>query len=130
MDILPSTRKRISSGCAGNGRTAATFFGNLGLDFRGEGLPVRRVRTFFTARRELGLRVCNLRLRVDFRDEDFPARRIRGVFSARRDLGLSTFGLRLRGGIRLYLLRGPSVAASVSERIEDPAVEAAQNVAH
>jgi hypothetical protein len=97
VDILPSTRKRISSGCAGNGRAAATFFGNLDLDSRHE-------------------------------DWAFFVRR--GFCDDRRVARLLDFGLRSRGGIRLYLLRGPSVAASVSKRIEDPAVEAAQNVAH
>jgi hypothetical protein len=36
VDILPSTQKRISSGCAGNGRTAATFLGDLDRAFPDE----------------------------------------------------------------------------------------------
>jgi hypothetical protein len=98
VDILPSTRKRISSGCAGNGRTAVTFLGSFDRDFR---------------------------------DEDFAFFVTRGFCGDRRVGGLPDFGLRLRGAIRLYLLRRwPGVAASISKRIEDPAVEAAQNVAH
>jgi hypothetical protein len=31
---LPSTRKRISSGCAGTGRTAVTFLGSFDRDLR------------------------------------------------------------------------------------------------
>jgi len=97
VDILPSTRKRISSGCAGNGRTASAFLGNFDRDFL---------------------------------DEDFGFV-TQGFCGDRRETGLPDFGLRLRGGIRLYLLRRrPGVAASISERFEDPAVEAAQNVAH
>jgi hypothetical protein len=76
------------------------------------------------------LRARDLGLRADFRREDFAVFRARGFCGDRRVARLLDFGLRLRGGIRLYLLRGPSVAASESERIEDPAVEAAQNVAH
>jgi hypothetical protein len=101
VDILPSTRKRIFSGSAGNGRNgrrAVTLLGSFGLDFR---------------------------------DEDFAFFVTRGFRGNRRIGGLLDFGLRLRGGIRLYLLRRwPGVAASVSKCIEDPAVEAAQNVAH
>ena len=130
MDILPSTRKRISSGCAGNGRTPATLFRAFGRDFRGEDFPVVGVRVIFSARREVGLRPCDLGLRADFRREDFAVFGARGFCGDRRVARLLDFGLRLRGGIRLYLLRGPNVAASVSERFEDPAVEAAQNVAH
>jgi hypothetical protein len=130
VDILPSTRKRISSGCAGNGRTAATLFRKFGRGFRGEDFPVFRVRVVFSARREVGFRACDLRLCADLRREDFVVFGARGFCGDRRVARLLDFGLRLRGGIRLYLLRGPSVAASVSERIENPAVEAAQNVAH
>ena len=130
MDILPSTRKRIFSGCAGNGRTAATFLGSFAPDFRGEVFSVVRARVVFGARREVGLRARDLGLRADFRREDFTVFGARGFCGDRRVARLLDFGLRLREGIRLYLLRGPSVAASVSERIEDPAVEAAQNVAH
>jgi hypothetical protein len=88
------------------------------------------VRVVFSARREVGLRARDLGLRADFRREDFTVFGARGFCGDRRVAGLLDFGLRSRGGIRLYLLRGPSVAASVSERIEDPAVEATQNVAH
>lgn len=108
---------------------AATFLG-FGPDFRSEVFPVVRVRVVFSARREIGLRARDLGLRADCRREDFAVFGARGLCGDRRVAGLLDFGLRLRGGIRLYLLRGPSVAASVSERIEDPAVEAAQNVAH
>lgn len=88
------------------------------------------MRVVSSARREVGLRACDLGLRADFRREDFAVFGMRDFCSDRRVARLLDFGLPLRGGIRLYLLRGPSVAASVSERIEDPAVEAAQNVAH
>jgi hypothetical protein len=88
------------------------------------------VRVVFSARREVGLRVRDLGLREGFRREDFAVFGARGFCGDGRVARLLDFSLRLRGGIRLYLLRGPSVAASVSERIEDPAVEAAQNVAH
>jgi hypothetical protein len=98
VDILPSTQKKISSGWAGNGRTAATLFRNFGRGFR---------------------------------REDFAVFVTRGFCGDRRVARLLDFGLRLRGGIRLYLLRRrPNVAASISKRIEDPAVEAAQNVTH
>lgn len=130
MDILPSTRKRISSGCAGNGRTLATLFRTFGWDVRGEVFPVVRVRVVFSACRDVGLRACDLGLRADFRREGFAVFGAPGFCGDRRVARLLDFGLRSRGGIRLYLLRGPSVAASVSKRIEDPAVEAAQNVAH
>jgi hypothetical protein len=130
VDILPSTRKRISSGCAGNGRTLATLFRTFDRDVRGEVFPVVRVRVVFSARRDVALRACDLGLRADFRREDLAVFGARGFCGDRRVARLLDFGLRSRGGIRLYLLRGPSVAASVSERIEDPAVEAAQNVAH
>jgi hypothetical protein len=89
------------------------------------------VRVVFSAPREVGLRACDLGLRADFRREDFAVFGARDFCGDRRVARLLDFDLRLRGGIRLYLLlRGPSIAASVSERIEDPAVEAAQNVAH
>ena len=101
MDILPSTRKRISSGWTGNGRNAATFFGNLDLGFRGEGFAVLRVRVVLSARRELGLRACDLRLRADFRDEDLAVFGARDFCGDRRVARLLDFGLRLRGGIRL-----------------------------
>ena len=130
MDILPSTRKRISSGCAGNGRTAATLFRTFVPDFRGEVFPVARVRVAFSACREVCLRARDLGLRVDLRREDFAVFGARGFCGDRRVARLLDFGLRFRGGIRLYLLRGPSVPASESERIEDPAIEATQNVAH
>jgi hypothetical protein len=130
VDILPSTRKRISSGCAGNGRTLATLFRTFGRDVGGEVFPVVPVRVVFSAWRDVGLRACDLGLRADFRREGFAVFPARGFRGDRRVARLLDFGLRSRGGIRLYLLRGPSVAASVSKRIEDPAVEAAQNVAH
>jgi hypothetical protein len=88
------------------------------------------VRVVFSARREVGLRVCDLGLRADFRREDFAAFGARGFCGDRRVARLLDFGLRLRGGIRPYLLRGPGVAASESECIEDSAVEATQNMAH
>lgn len=88
------------------------------------------MRVVFSARREVGLRAGGLGLRADFRREDFTVFRARGFCGDRRVGRSLDFDLPLRGGIRLYLLRGPSVAASVSEGIEDPAVEAAQNVAH
>src|SRR4029077_2678732 len=97
VDIWPSTRKRISSGCAGNGRTAVTFLGTFDRDFLDEDVA------FFVTRGFCG---------------DCPV------------AGLPDFGLRLRGGIHLYLLRWPGVATSISKRIEDPAVETAQNVTH
>jgi hypothetical protein len=98
VDILPSTRKRIFSGCAGNGRPAITLLGSFDREFR---------------------------------DEDFAFFVTLGFRGDRRVGGLPDFGLRLCGGIRLYLSRRwPGVAASISKRIEDPAVEAAQNVAH
>jgi hypothetical protein len=87
------------------------------------------VRVVFSARREVGFRACDLGLCADLRREDFAVFGARGFCGDRRVARLLDFDLRLRG-IRRYLLRGPSVAASVSERIEDPAVEAAQNVAH
>ena len=87
------------------------------------------MRVVFSARREVGFRACDLRLCADLRREDFVVFGARGFCGDRRVARLLDFDLRLRG-IRLYLLRGPGVAASVSERIEDPAVEAAQNVAH
>jgi hypothetical protein len=63
VDILPSTRKRISSGCTGKGGTAAaTGFLSFGRDFRNEDFPVRRMRGFFGADRELGLRAFGLSL--------------------------------------------------------------------
>jgi hypothetical protein len=99
-------------------------------DFRGEIFAVVRVRVVFSALREVGLRARDLGLRADFRREDFAVFGARDFCGHRRVARLLDFGLRVRGGIRLYLLRGPSVAASESERIEDPAVEAAQNVAH
>jgi hypothetical protein len=88
------------------------------------------VRVVFSARREVGLRARDLGLRADFRREDLAVFGARDFCGDRRVARLLDFGLRLGGGIRVYLLRGPSVAASVSERIEDSAVEAAQNVAH
>ena len=88
------------------------------------------MRVVFSACREDGVRARDLGLRADFRRKDFAVFGARGFCGDRRVARLLDFGLRSRGGIRLYLLRGPSVAASVSERIEDPAVEAAQNVAH
>jgi hypothetical protein len=76
------------------------------------------------------LRACDLGLRADFRREDFAVFGARGFCGDRRVARLLDFELGSREGIRLYLLRGPSVAASVPQCIEDPAVEAAQNVAH
>ena len=86
------------------------------------------MRVVFSACREVGLRACDLGLRADFRREDFAIFGARGFCGDRRVARLLDFGLRSRGGIRLYLLRGPSVAASVSERIEDPAKHATDEV--
>ena len=88
------------------------------------------MRVVFSACREVGLRARDLGLRADFRREDFAVFGARGFCGDRRAARLLDFGLRLRGGIRLYLLRGPSVSTSESERSEDSAVEAAQNMAH
>jgi hypothetical protein len=106
------------------------FFRTSALDFRAEVFPVVRVRVIFSACREVGLGARNVGLRADLRGEDFAGFGARGFCGDRRAARLLDFGLRLRGGIRLYLLRGPSVSTSESKRIEDSAVEAAQNVAH
>ncbi len=63
MDILPSTRKRISSGCAGNGGTAPTFFGDFDRDFRSGDFALFVTRGFCGERPVAGLRDLNLRLR-------------------------------------------------------------------
>jgi hypothetical protein len=88
------------------------------------------VRVAFSARREVDLRPRDLGLRADFRREDFAVFGALGFCGDRRAARLLDFGLRLRGGIRFYLLWGPSVSASESERIKDSAVEATQNMAH
>ena len=46
VDILPSTRKRISSGRVGNGETAAIFFGSFARDFRCEAFAGFEARRF------------------------------------------------------------------------------------
>ena len=63
------------------------------------------MRVVFSARREVGLRACDLGLRADFRREDFAVFGARGFCGDRRVARLLDFGLRLRGGICLYLLR-------------------------
>jgi len=63
------------------------------------------VRVVFSARRDVGLRACDLDLRGDFRREDVAVFDARGFCGGRRVARLLDFGLRLRGGIRLYLLR-------------------------
>src|SRR4029450_3626960 len=60
VDILPSTRKRISSGCTGNGRPAAILFRTFGRDFEVFALFVTRA--FRGECREAGLRDLGLRL--------------------------------------------------------------------
>jgi hypothetical protein len=67
VDILPSTRKRISSGCGGNGRTAAAFLGNFDRDFRNEDFAFFVTRGFLGERREAGLPDLGLRLRGGIR---------------------------------------------------------------
>jgi hypothetical protein len=62
VDILPSTRKRISSGCAGNGRTSAAFLGNFKRDFLDEDFAFFVTRAFRGERREADLRDRGLRL--------------------------------------------------------------------
>jgi len=62
VDILPSTRKRISSGCAGNGRTAAVFLGNFKRDFLDEDCAFFVSRAFRDEGREVGLADFGLRL--------------------------------------------------------------------
>ena len=61
-----------------------------------------RVRVFFSARREVGLRACDLGLGADFRRDDCAVFEARGFCGGRRIARLLDFGLRLRGGIRLY----------------------------
>jgi hypothetical protein len=61
VDILPSTRKRISSGCGGNGRTAAAFLGNFKRDFLDEDFAFFVTRAFRGERREAGLPAFGLR---------------------------------------------------------------------
>jgi len=62
VDILPSTRKRISSSCGGNGRTAAAFLGNFKRDFLDEDFAFLVTRAFRGERREADLRDLGLRL--------------------------------------------------------------------
>jgi len=67
VDILPSTRKRISSGCAGDDRTATAFLGLFDLDFLDDdfGLFVRLILSRERAR--AGLRGFGLRFRGGIR---------------------------------------------------------------
>src|SRR5262249_28272378 len=67
VDILPSTRKRISSGCAGKGRTTAAFFCNFDRDFPDEGFAFFVTRVFYAERREVGLPNFDLCLRAGIR---------------------------------------------------------------
>src|SRR5581483_1769643 len=74
VDILPSTRKRISSGCAGNGRTAAVFFESFGRDLLEDDFTFFVTGAFRGERRKAdlrdpgldlsgGMRLCLLRRR-------------------------------------------------------------------
>jgi hypothetical protein len=67
VDILPSTRKRISSGWAANGRTATAFLGLFDLDFLNNDLALL-VRLFlFCKCARAGLRGFGLRFRGGIR---------------------------------------------------------------
>jgi hypothetical protein len=78
---------------------------SFGRDFRGEGFSVCRARTFSSARRELTLCACSLRLCADFRDEDFAVFGARAFFGGRPVAGLCDLSLGLGAGIRFYFLR-------------------------
>src|SRR5436190_2640297 len=67
VDILPSTRKRISSGCSGNGRTAAALLGAFKRGFLDKDFSFFVTRAFPGDRPVGGFPGLGLRLRGGIR---------------------------------------------------------------